>query len=179
VGRKRLIAIGRVAMVILIAAVLQTLVASQVTILGISIDLFLVFTVMAAIAWGPLGGAVFGFAAGVAADISYNSPLGTRSLVYVLVGYSVGLLVGRLGTRRLWYVMAYTAGASFLGQVVFGVFAYVMGPRGGFFTMLGRQMIPGAALDALASVPIYLLLVKARVLTIRRLRSKTSVSATH
>jgi hypothetical protein len=38
-----------------------------------------------------------------------------------------------------------------------------MGPRAGFFTMLGLQMIPGAALDALVAVPVFVLLVRLKI----------------
>jgi len=175
--RARLVAIVRVAALVAIAAVLQTLVISQVTILGISVDLFLIFTVIVALSWGPLGGAVFGFVAGMAADIAYFGPLGMRAFVYVVTGYSLGLLAGRFGARSLWMVLFYTLGASFVAKVILGIFAYTMGPQEGFFTMLGLQMIPGAALDALVAVPIYLLLLKLRVVSMPRFGSSASGSS--
>jgi rod shape-determining protein MreD len=159
-----------------IAMVLQTLVASHVTILGISIDLFLIFTVIVALSWGSLAGAVFGFVAGIAADIAYFEPLGMHAFVYVVTGYSLGLLTLRFGTRSLWMVLFYTLGTSFAAKMIFGVFAYVMGPQEGFFTMLGLQMIPGAALDALVAAPLYLLLLKLRVVTVPRAGSRASRS---
>ena len=174
--RARLIAIGRVVALVAIAMVLQTLVASHVTILGISLDLFLIFTVIVAMSWGSLPGAVFGFIAGIAADIAYFEPLGMRAFVYVVTGYSLGLLAGRFGARSLWMVLFYTLGASFVAKVILGIFAYTMGPQEGFFTMLGLQMIPGAALDALAAVPLYLLLLKLRVVFMPRLGSGTTRS---
>jgi rod shape-determining protein MreD len=154
--------------VVAVAMLLQTLVASHVTILGISIDLFLIFTVIVALCWGSLAGAVFGFVAGIAADIAYFEPLGMHAFVYVVTGYSLGLLTLRFGTRSLWMVLFYTLGASFVAKVIFGAFAYVMGPQEGFFTMLSLQMIPGAALDALVAVPLYLLLLKLRVVSVAR-----------
>ncbi len=177
--RARLVAIGRVVALVAIATILQTLVTSHVTILGISVDLFLIFTVIVALSWGPLRGAIFGFVAGMAADIAYFEPLGMRAFVYVVTGYSLGLLTGRFGARSLWMVLFYTLGASFVAKVILGVFAYTMGPQEGFFTMLGLQMIPGAALDALVAVPLYLLLLKMRVVSMQRLgpgASRSSVS---
>ena len=52
--------------------------------------------------------------------------------------------------------------------MVLGLFSYLMGPRAGFFTMLGLQMIPGAALDALFAVPVFVLLVKLKVVPVPR-----------
>ncbi len=170
--RARLVAIGRVAALVLIAIALQTLVASHITVLGISMDLFLIFTVIVAMSWGSLAGAMFGFVAGLAADIAYMEPLGMRALVYVITGYSLGVLTGRFGTASLWAVLFYTFGASLVAKMIFGLFAYTMGPGQGFFTMLGLQMVPGAVLDALVTIPLYLLLVKTRVISMPRLGAR-------
>ena len=70
-GRRRLVALGKIAVLIFIAVALQTLVVSHVTVLGLSVDLFVIFTVIVATSWGPLAGSIFGFAAGIAADIAY------------------------------------------------------------------------------------------------------------
>lgn len=164
-GQSRLAGLARVAALIFVAMALQTLVASQVSVLGLTMDIFVIFTVIVAASWGPLPAAVFGFFAGLAADIAYREPLGMRALVCVLTGYSLGVLAGRFRATRPRTIFLYTLGASFFAKVVLGLFEYVMGPREGFFTMLGTQMIPGAALDALVAVPIYLLLLKLRVVS--------------
>ncbi|OFW62547.1 MAG: rod shape-determining protein MreD [Actinobacteria bacterium RBG_13_63_9] len=176
-GRGQAKTLGKVVLLVLIAVALQTLVVSHVTVLGVGADLFLIFTVMVAISWGSLAGAVFGFVAGIAADIAYLEPLGMRALVYVLTGYSLGVVAGRFGAASLWNVFLYTVASSFVAQVVFGVFAYVMGPREGFFTVLGLQMLPGAVLDALLAVPVFLLLVKLRVISMPRPEPTASGSA--
>jgi rod shape-determining protein MreD len=164
----RLKAVGRAVAVIAIAMALQVLVASHFTILELSIDLFVIFTVLMAISWGPLAGASFGFFAGIAADVAYRAPLGMRALVYVIIGYSVGLLAGRFKALRPRTVFLYTLGASFAAKVVLGLFSFLMGPRAGFFAMLGLQMVPGAALDALFAVPVFILLVKLRIVSVPR-----------
>jgi rod shape-determining protein MreD len=173
-GHGRLIGLGRVAALILIAVALQTLLVSHVTVLGLSVDLFVIFTVIVAASWGPLAGAIFGFAAGIAADIAYLEPLGIRALVYVLTGYSLGVLAGRFRVASPRTIFLYTLGSSFVTKIFFGLFAYLMGPGEGFFTMLGTQMIPGAALDALVAVPIYVLLLRLKVVSLPRLEANTS-----
>ena len=150
----------------MIAMALQVLVASQVTILGLSIDIFVIFTVIVAISWGPLAGSFFGFFAGIAADVAYRAPLGMRALVYVIIGYSVGILAGRFKAVRPRTVLLYALGASFAAKIVLGLFSFLMGPRAGFFTMMGLQIIPGAALDALVAVPVFILLVKVKIIPV-------------
>jgi rod shape-determining protein MreD len=165
VSRAQAITVGKVVLLFVIAALLQTLVVSRVSVLGVTADLFLIFTVIVAIVRGPVWGAVFGFVAGVAADIAYLQPLGLRALVYVVTGYVLGTLAARFGTDSLWIVFVYAGGASVAAQFVFGLFQYVMGPRQGLFTMIGTQLLPEAVLDALVTLPVYLLLVRLRALS--------------
>jgi rod shape-determining protein MreD len=159
---------GRAAVLVVFAVALQILVFSHVTILGMTVDPFVIFTVIVAVSWGSLAGAVFGFVAGIAADVAYLEPLGMRAFACVLVGYIVGAVARRLRGTSLWTFFLYALVSSFVAKLILGVFAFTMGPREGFFTMLGLQMIPGAFLDALVAVPILLLLLKLRVVSIAR-----------
>lgn len=162
--RARLVTIGKVAAVLVIAVLLQILLISQVSILGVTADLFLILTVLVAVTRGSLEGAVFGFAAGLVADIAYFQPLGIRALIYVLAGYFVGMAAARLAVSSPWSVALIVGVSSFLAQFVFGLFAFVMGPRSAFFTMMGIQMVPEAVLDGLIAAPLYVFLVRVRLL---------------
>lgn len=173
---KRFAEIGRVVLLVFIAVALQTLVVSRVSVLGVTADLFLILTVVTAISRGSLYGAVFGFFAGVVADIAFMEPLGVRSLIYLLMGYMVGTLVLRFTSVNLWGVFLLAAGASFLAQVAYGLFQYATGPRAGFFTMLAAQVLPETVIDALVTVPVYVLLVRLRVLPGPRVESSTAGS---
>ncbi|MBN1630790.1 MAG: hypothetical protein JW990_13585, partial [Thermoleophilia bacterium] len=84
--------------------------------------------------------------------------------VYVLAGYLVGMLVSRFGSVNPWGVFVIAGGASLVAQLLFGLFQFMMGPRAGFLTMFVTQILPEAVLDALVTVPIYVLLVRLRVL---------------
>ncbi|NLO26978.1 MAG: rod shape-determining protein MreD [Actinobacteria bacterium] len=155
--------IGRVVLLMVVAVALQTLIVSRVSVLGVTADLFLILTVVTAIGRGSLYGAVFGFAAGVVADIAFLEPLGVRALIYVLMGYMVGSLVHRFTSVNLWGVFLLAACASFVAQVAYGLFQYAIGPRAGFFVILTTQVLPETVLDALVTVPIYVLLIRLRV----------------
>src|SRR3990170_8960016 len=163
-NRRRVVIVGKALLLFVVAVLLQTLLVSRISVLGVTADLFLILTVVAGIGWGSMQGAIFGFFAGLIADTAYFQPLGVRALIYVLVGYFVGMFVTRFGTVGPWAVLILAGGSSFLSQFVFGLFEYVTGPRAGFITMVGTQMIPGAVLDALVAVPVYILLVRLRVI---------------
>jgi rod shape-determining protein MreD len=168
-GVRELIIAGKVVLLLAFAVLLQVVVISHVSVLGVTADLFLILTVIVAVCRGSLEAAIFGFAAGIVADIAYFSPLGVRAFIYVLAGYFVGVFVARFGTVKPWSVVLVAGVASFLAQILFGLFQYVMGPRGGFFTMIGTQMLPEAVLDALITAPVYVLLVRTRLLPARHL----------
>ena len=162
--RSRLVWVGKVVLLLVIAVALQTLIVSRVSVLGVTADLFLIFTVVVAMGRGSMEGAIFGFFAGLIADIAFFQPLGVRALIYVLAGYFVGMFVARFGTMTPWGVLFLAGGTSFVAQFVFGLFQYIMGPQADFLTMVGTQMLPEAILDALIAVPVYALLVRLRLI---------------
>jgi hypothetical protein len=81
----------------------------------------------------------------------------------------VGTFVARFGSVSPWSIGLLAGATSFLAQFLFGIFQYVMGPRGGFLTMIGVQMLPEAVLDGLITTPLYVLLVRTRLLPVPRL----------
>jgi rod shape-determining protein MreD len=168
-GRKELLVVGRVVLLMVFAGILQTVLISHVSVLGVTADLFLILTIIVAVSRGSLQGAVFGFVVGLIADIVYFQPLGVRSLIYVLVGYFVGMFVARFSTVSPWSVALLAGVTSFLAQFLFGLFQYVMGPRGGFLTIIGTQMLPEAILDGLVTAPLYVFLVRVRLLPVPQL----------
>ena len=174
--RKELAAAGKVLLLFVIAILLQILVVSRVSVLDVTADLFLILTVLVGLGKGSLEGALFGFFAGLVHDTVFFETLGVHSLIFVLVGYFVGMFLTRFQTVNLWAVFILTGVSSFAAQFVFGLFQYAMGPQAGFFTMLGAQMIPGAVFDALIAMPIFVLLVRIRVLPLPRLEHKPAGS---
>jgi rod shape-determining protein MreD len=164
VGRKEFIAAGKLVLFFVIAVVLQVLLVSRISIMGVTADLFLILTVVIGISRGSLLGAVFGFFGGVLADIAFYQPLGIHAFIFVLTGYFVGMFVARFGVTTAWAVFLLGGAASFASQFVFGLFQYTMGPRADFLNVIATQMIPEMVLDALVTVPVFMLLVRLRIL---------------
>ena len=95
--RKELVWAGKVALLIVIAVILQILVISRISVLGVTADLFLVLTVLVGLGAGALQGALFGFFAGVVHDTIFFQPLGVHALIFVLVGYFAGMAAAFAG----------------------------------------------------------------------------------
>jgi len=174
-SKKGLFTVGKVTLVLVVAVLLQILLVSRISVLGVTADLFLILTVVIAVSRGSLEGAIFGFVAGLVADISYLGPLGVRALIYVLTGYFVGMFVSRFMVTGPWGVLMLAGASSFVAQFVFGLFQFIIGPRAAFFTVVGTQMLPGAVLDGLVAVPIYVGLVRLRLIPASHLEPSPSV----
>jgi rod shape-determining protein MreD len=155
---------GRLVLALVLAVVLQTIVTSQLPILGVTADLFLLLTVLVAIARGAGVGLVFGFAAGLTADIVFLEPVGLRTFIYLLVGYGVGWYAEEFGLQSAWMVVILAGTASLLSQAVYGLFQFITGSAGGLLAMTRLQILPAALVDGLLAAPLYLGLVRLRLL---------------
>jgi len=163
-GRRQLIVLGRLLLLFVMAVALQVLIVSRVSILGVTADLFLILTVIIAIGRGSMEGALFGFFAGLFAGIAFYEPLGVHCFIYTLVGYFVGMFVARVGSVTPWVVLFIAGVSSFSSQFLFGLYQYMVGPRSAFFTIVAIQILPQMVLDALITVPIFMLFVKLRLI---------------
>lgn len=149
---------------LLVAVAVQAIVTSRVLVLGVSADLFLVLAVLVALGRGSTKGALFGFGAGLLADIIYLEPLGLRTFIYLMLGYGVGRYSEILGVASAWTVVLLAAVSAFAAELVYGLFQVLAGQPGSFWAMLQQQVLPAALLDALVAAPLYLGLVRLGIL---------------
>lgn len=165
VDRERIIEWGRLAALLMLAVVLQTVAASQLSFVGVTADIFLIVVVLAAIGSGSTTGLVFGFVAGLTADVVFLDPIGMRTIMYLIVGYWVGRYVEEFGLSSAWVVVLLVAAVSLAAQTVYGVLQIITGNEGSFLNMIVFQILPAALFDGLLSAPLYLGLTRARLLS--------------
>ncbi len=120
----------RVAVVLLSAAVLQRGLFSEVRILGVAIDVFLLIAVAAGIAVGPERGAVIGFFAGLSLDLMVQTPLGLSALVYCLTGYLTGRLYGTTVRSSRWLSIGLVVLATAAAVGAYALVAELFGQDG-------------------------------------------------
>lgn len=82
--------VGRIALVVFVAALLQGAIVSTVYIGGGTADLLLVSVIGLGLARGSIVGAVAGFAGGIVLDLLTLDTLGITSLVLTLAGFWAG-----------------------------------------------------------------------------------------
>jgi rod shape-determining protein MreD len=94
---RRLLAL---AVVLVVAVLLQSTVLARLTLAGVRPDLLVLAVVSVAVATDPVTGAVFGFVAGLVADLLFDLPVGVSALVYTAVGFTVGTVRVYLTSHR-------------------------------------------------------------------------------
>jgi rod shape-determining protein MreD len=84
---------GRVAIVLVVAVVLETTFGADLRVFGIAPDLMLLLAISGGLVCGPTAGAWIGFFAGLLADLTLTTtPLGLSALAWCIVGWGIGTL---------------------------------------------------------------------------------------
>ena len=104
------------AAVLVVAVLVQSTVLAELRLAGVRPDLLVLAVVSVAVATDPTTGAVFGFLAGLVADLLFDLPVGVSALVYTAVGFAVGT-VRVYVTSHLPLVHLALAGVASLASV--------------------------------------------------------------
>lgn len=105
----------RIAMVLVVAILVETALGSDLRIDGVAPDLMVLVTICAGLTGGAEAGAWVGFWAGLMADLFLTStPLGLSALTYCLIGAAVGAL----RTAVLPDARLITPAAALVGTIV-------------------------------------------------------------
>ena len=109
----------RLALLLVFLVVLQTTVFPHLRVAAVVPDLGLVAAVAIAVRYGPELGAMFGFAAGLAADVFLQTPLGLGALAFGLTAFLVGAMQTRLVSPAWWIRPALGIGAGIASGLLF------------------------------------------------------------
>jgi rod shape-determining protein MreD len=115
------------AAVIVTALLVQSTVFADVRLLGARPELMFLLTISFAILEGPSSGAITGFAGGMAQDFLLNQPKGITALTLTLLGYAVGLLRQYIVTPSPLLPVLLVAGGTFVGELFYGLVAFLLG----------------------------------------------------
>lgn len=118
---------SRMALVLLVALIVQQSLLVNLRVAGVSPDLLLLLAVGGGIVAGRERGTVVGFAAGLVADLLAQTPFGLSSLTFGLVGYAVGTLQAAV-IRLAWWIPLLTGlAASAAGVLLFALLGSLLG----------------------------------------------------
>jgi rod shape-determining protein MreD len=102
--------------VLVVAVLIQSTVLARLRLAGVRPDLLVLGVVWVAVATDPTTGAVFGFVAGLVADLLFDLPVGVSALAYTAVGFAVGTVRVYVTSHRP-LVHLVLAGAASLASV--------------------------------------------------------------
>lgn len=110
------------------AALLQTTLFPFLMLAGFRPDLMLLVTVAFALREGALAGLRVGFTAGIISDLLLNqSPLGLSALVYLGVGYAIGLARPYLAPESITAPVIIAFLSGLLGTAGYGLLSRLLG----------------------------------------------------
>jgi len=125
--------VRRVALMLVVALLLQIAFFSHVRLVGRVPDLGLLLAVAVAFDHGPEAGAIVGFVAGLSYDLFLETPLGLTALAWALTAYTVGMLQGGVLRTPKWFTPVIGAAAGVAAGMLFvgvGLLAGVGGVHG-------------------------------------------------
>jgi rod shape-determining protein MreD len=117
----------RVALLILVAAVVQPPLLDRIEVGRAHPDLLLLLPVLGGLLGGPEDGAWIGFFAGLCADLSQPTAFGLSALVFCLTGFAIGSIVQALIEGPRWIVPLTGAVGTALGEVLYVGVALITG----------------------------------------------------
>jgi rod shape-determining protein MreD len=133
-----------------VAVTLQTVVVSQLHLLGASPDIVVLCAVVAGLVGGPQRGTVAGFVFGFTYDLALTTPFGLWSLILCVTGFVVGLTRNEAIRDNRWLQMGIVLVASAAAIIAYALVATVFGSEG----IVTFQLIPTAVVVAVVNAAL-------------------------
>jgi rod shape-determining protein MreD len=145
----------KLALVILVAVVLETTLLTHFDIDGAIPGLCLLCVLAVAYEDGPESGALFGFAMGLVLDLFLITPIGLSALSFALTGYAVGVFQAGIVRTSPWLAPVLGGLGGLFGGLVFITVGAVVG-QDQLLSMHGVQVVVVSALyDALLAPLVF------------------------
>ncbi|HEX2703586.1 MAG TPA: hypothetical protein VHM72_09160 [Solirubrobacteraceae bacterium] len=151
----------RLAALGLAACMLQLLIVSQISIVGVSAAVTPLVVVAAGFLCGALPGAVFGFAVGLFIDLAFVQVLGVSSLLFTAIGYGAGRLRELRAPAAPLTPLALGAGATALALTGYGAIEFMLGVNTPVSYGLAGAIVKTTLLNSLIALPVYALMRRA------------------
>jgi rod shape-determining protein MreD len=145
----------RLALLIVLAAVLQVSFFSQITFLGAAPELMPVVIVSIGLLGGAVIGATCGFAAGLLLDVLLLQTLGVSSLVLLTTGWLAGRFRETFEITSALTPVLLTGGLTLLAASIFTAIQLMLGVEAPVSLLVLREIVVKALLGLLLALPIY------------------------
>lgn len=147
----------RLAIVIVLATIVQVGVLGHLRIAGVAPDLLLVIAIAAGLVGGETRGAIGGFFAGLAIDlITWGRPFGLAALVFTLVGWACGRFRSAAAQESRLGELLVAGAASVLASAAYVLGESIFGEGGSLASGFGAVVVVTAVWSAVLVVPVSL-----------------------
>jgi rod shape-determining protein MreD len=151
----------RIALIVLLAVILQISFFSYLSILGVTPDFLGVVIVSLGLLGGAVVGAVCGFATGLLIDSLLLQTLGVSSLVLLTVGYLAGRVREGFELQGLLVPAALAAGLTVVGASIFTAIQLMLGVDTAVSLLVIREILVKGFVAFLLAWPAYPLVRRA------------------
>lgn len=148
----------RLALLAVVAVLVQTAAISQLTLFGATPDLAPLIVVSVGLLAGPIAGAVTGFSMGLFVDFALLQTLGVSSLVLVIIGHFAGRLRESVRDPQATLLpLAAGAAGTAVALVVFSLIHFLLGVEAPVSVELLRQILATVLINTLLALPVHAL----------------------
>ncbi|TMK40866.1 MAG: rod shape-determining protein MreD [Actinobacteria bacterium] len=147
--------IARVAILAVVASIVEIAAVSQVSIFGVSADLSPLVVMSIGLLAGSVSGAVTGFAIGLFLDLALVQTLGVSSLVYLVVGYWAGRLRELRDPQASLTPVLVGALATAVATGGYSVVQFLLGVDAPVSFLLVRQILTTILVNTVIALPVY------------------------
>ena len=147
--------LARFAVLLLVATLLQTLIAPNLRILGANPDFMLIVVASVGLLRGAEAGALFGFAGGVLVAVALFQPLGIAAFVLVVIGFFSGRYAETADLSSGFAPLVTVFVGSLLAGVLDVVVQFLLGRQVPLGFVVVRVIFPSVILDTLLAAPVY------------------------
>jgi rod shape-determining protein MreD len=148
----------RLAAIGLVVVILQSVAFSQISILGVSVDLSPLLVAFTGLLAGSTAGAAMGFAVGLLVDLVLVQTLGVSSLPLVAIGYGAGRLRELRDPAHALVPLAVGAAGTLLFAVGVAMIQLSLGVGAPLSYLLVRDVLAVTLLNAIFAIPVHAVL---------------------
>jgi rod shape-determining protein MreD len=148
---------ARVALLVIVAVVVQETVISQISIFGVNADVTPLIVMSVGLLTGSLPGAIVGFFCGLLVDTLLVQTLGITSLLYIVIGYWSGRVRELQDPSHGLVPLAGGALATAFAGVGMTVIQFLLGVDSPVSWLLLQQIFITVLVNTIIALPVYAL----------------------
>jgi rod shape-determining protein MreD len=145
----------RIALVALIAVLVQEAVIAQISIFGVSADVTPLVVMAIGLLCGSMPGAIAGFGIGLFVDLVLVQTLGITSLIFIPIGYWAGRLRELRDPSHNLIPLGLGAAATLVSGLGMTLIQFVLGTGADVSGLLFQQIFMQVLVNTIIALPVY------------------------